>query len=80
MARDLSVAGHPEIFVAGDLASVEDEDGRTGPGVAPAAIQMGEFVAGAIERRMRGEEAGRFVYRDKGSLAVIGRHACGGGG
>lgn len=72
---DLSVAGHPEIFVAGDLAYVEGEDGQPAPGVAPAAIQMGQFVARAIRARLRGEEAGRFAYRDKGSLAVIGRHA-----
>lgn len=75
VGEDLSVPGHPEIFVAGDLAHVEGEDGRQVPGVAPAAIQMGIFVAKAIERRLRGEEAGRFRYRDKGSLAVIGRHA-----
>ncbi|GIU77162.1 MAG: NADH dehydrogenase [Bryobacteraceae bacterium] len=72
---DLSIPGHPEIFVAGDLAHVEGEDGRQVPGVAPAAIQMGVFAAEAIQRRLRGEEAGRFRYRDKGSLAVIGRHA-----
>jgi len=73
--EDLSVPGHPEIFVAGDLAHVEDEEGRQAPGVAPAAIQMGRFVARAIERRLHGQEAGRFRYRDKGSMAVIGRHA-----
>ncbi len=72
---DLSLPGHPEIFVAGDLAHVEGEDGRQAPGVAPAAIQMGVFAAQAIQRKLRGEEAGRFEYRDKGSLAVIGRHA-----
>jgi NADH dehydrogenase len=57
------------------LAHVEDEEGRLVPGVAPAAIQMGVFVAKAIGRRLRGEDAGTFRYRDKGSLAVIGRHA-----
>ncbi len=75
VCEDLSLPERPEIFVAGDLASVEDEEGRAVPGVAPAAIQMGVFAARAIERRLRGEEAGRFRYRDKGSLAVIGRHA-----
>lgn len=75
VAGDLSIPGRPEIFVAGDLAYVDEEDGQAVPGVAPAAIQMGVFVAAAIERRLRGEEAGRFRYRDKGSLAVIGRHA-----
>lgn len=75
VAEDLSVPGHPEIFVVGDLAHVEGQDGRQVPGVAPAAIQMGVFAAQAIRRRLRGEEPGRFEYRDKGSLAVIGRHA-----
>ncbi len=73
--EDLSLPGHPEIFVAGDLAHVEMDDGRAVPGVAPAAIQMGIFAAEAIKRRIRREDAGRFRYRDKGSLAVIGRHA-----
>ena len=72
--EDLSLPGHPEIFVAGDLAHVE-QDGHTVPGVAPAAIQMGVFAAKAILKRLQGEAAGRFRYRDKGSLAVIGRHA-----
>lgn len=71
---DLSIPGCAEIFVAGDLAHVE-QDGRQVPGVAPAAIQMGRFVAAEIQRRIRGEAPGRFRYRDKGSLAVIGRHA-----
>jgi NADH dehydrogenase len=75
VAADLTVPGRGEIFVAGDLAHVEDEEGRLVPGVAPAAIQMGVFVAKAIGRRLRGEDAGTFRYRDKGSLAVIGRHA-----
>lgn len=74
VGEDLSLPGHPEIFVAGDLAHVE-QDGRQVPGVAPAAIQMGRFVAAEIQRRIRGEAPGRFRYRDKGSLAVIGRHA-----
>ncbi len=72
---DLTVPGHPEIFVAGDLAHVEQAGGRPVPGVAPAAIQMGLFAARAILGRLRGGEPGRFAYRDKGSLAVIGRHA-----
>lgn len=74
VGEDLSIPGCPEIFVAGDLAHVE-QDGRPVPGVAPAAIQMGRFVAAEIQRRIRGEAPGRFRYRDKGSLAVIGRHA-----
>lgn len=73
--EDLSVPGYPEIFVAGDLAHARQEDGRQAPGVAPAAIQMGRFVGRAVLKRLKGEEAGRFGYVDKGSLAVIGRHA-----
>jgi NADH dehydrogenase len=61
---DLSVPGHPEVFVVGDLAIVEGV-----PGVAPAAMQMGRHVARVISS---GERA-PFRYRDKGSLATIGR-------
>ncbi|MGQ9917307.1 MAG: NAD(P)/FAD-dependent oxidoreductase [Bryobacteraceae bacterium] len=75
VGEDLSVPGYPEIFVAGDLANVRGPDGRQVPGVAPAAIQMGRFVGRAVIRRLCGQETGRFRYRDKGSLAVIGRHA-----
>jgi NADH dehydrogenase len=71
---DLSVPGHPELFVAGDLASVQ-QDGRPVPGVAPAAKQMGAHVAGAIRARLRGEAAKPFRYRDFGNLATIGRMA-----
>ena len=69
---DLSVPGHPELFVIGDLASVEHE-GPGIPGVAPAALQMGAHVAANIARALRGEPLARFRYRDKGSLATIGR-------
>src|SRR5690606_17908184 len=47
---DLSVPGHPEIFIAGDLAHVQDERGSPVPGVAPAAMQMGDHVARVIRR------------------------------
>lgn len=75
VGEDLSVPGYPEIFVAGDLANARQPDGRQVPGVAPAAIQMGRFVGRAVIRRLCGQEAGRFRYRDKGSLAGIGRRA-----
>ena len=65
---DLSVAGQPNVFVAGDLALVEGV-----PGVAPAAIQMGRHVASAIWADISGENRLPFRYRDKGSLATIGR-------
>ncbi|PBJ83809.1 FAD-dependent oxidoreductase [Lysobacteraceae bacterium NML93-0399] len=71
---DLRVPGLPDVFVAGDLASVQC-DGRPVPGVAPAAKQMGRHVAGAIRARLRGEPTRPFVYRDFGNLATIGRMA-----
>lgn len=71
---DLSVPGHPRIFVAGDLASVRS-DGRPVPGVAPAAKQMGMQVARSIRARLAGHAPGPFRYRDFGNLATIGRRA-----
>jgi len=77
---DLSVSGQPEIFVAGDLASVQ-QDGRPVPGVAPAAKQMGAHVAKVIRARLRGDDGPAtarslpFRYRDFGNLATIGRMA-----
>ncbi|PWK83919.1 NAD(P)/FAD-dependent oxidoreductase [Fulvimonas soli] len=73
---DLSLPGHPEVFVIGDLASVARPDGRPVPGVAPAAKQMGRYVAARIRARLRGEAAAQpFRYRDQGTLATIGRMA-----
>jgi NADH dehydrogenase len=74
VAPDLSVPGHPEVFVAGDLASVQ-HDGKPVPGVAPAAKQMGSHVARAIRARIAGQQAAAFRYRDFGNLATIGRMA-----
>ena len=71
---DLAVAAHPELFVIGDLAAVEI-DGDPVPGVAPAAIQGGEHVAAMIEADLAGDARAPFRYRDKGSLATIGRSA-----
>jgi len=71
---DCSLPGHPEIFVIGDLAHLE-QDGKPVPGVAPAAMQQGAYVAKLIRERLRGRTIPRFRYRDKGSLAVIGRAA-----
>jgi NADH dehydrogenase len=70
---DLTLPGYPEVFVAGDLASVFQEDGKAVPGVAPAAIQMGQFAAATILSDLRGEPRKAFRYNDKGSLATIGR-------
>jgi NADH dehydrogenase len=70
---DLSIPGHPEIFVVGDLAAVKREDGRLVPGVAPAANQEGKLAANNVRRLIRGEETKQFRYRNKGDLATIGR-------
>ncbi len=71
---DLSIAGHPEIFVAGDLATVM-QDGHPVPGVAPAAKQMGRHVARCVRDRMTGRTSKPFRYVDYGNLATIGRMA-----
>jgi NADH dehydrogenase len=72
---DLTVPGHPEIFVIGDLANFSHQTGKPLPGVAQPAIQQGKYVAGAIQRRLRGEKSRSFHYFDKGNLAVLGRGA-----
>jgi NADH dehydrogenase len=69
---DLSVPGHPSVFVIGDLAALE-QDGKGVPGVAPAAIQMGAHAGANVADALRGEPLAPFRYRDKGSLATIGR-------
>ncbi len=73
---DLTLPGHPELFVAGDLAAVNQANGKPVPGVAPAAKQMGKYVADAIRARLHGKPApGPFKYADYGNLATIGRMA-----
>lgn len=72
--QDLSIPGHPEVFVIGDLASVAT-DGRPVPGVGPAAKQMGRRAARNVLARVRGAPGAPFRYADYGSLATIGRHA-----
>jgi NADH dehydrogenase len=69
----LNPAGHPEIFVCGDLAVVE-QDGHEIPGVAQPAIQMGEHAALMIQQDLRGEDRQEFRYFDKGDMATIGRY------
>jgi NADH:ubiquinone reductase (H+-translocating) len=72
---DLTLPEHPEIFVVGDLAHIE-QDGKTVPGVAPVAMQQGRYVARVINARLtRKKPPEPFRYFDKGSLAVIGRGA-----
>jgi NADH:quinone reductase (non-electrogenic) len=72
---DLSLPGHPEVFVIGDLASLQGKDGKPLPGVAPVAIQQGKAVARTIVHDLRGKPREAFHYFDKGSLATIGRSA-----
>ncbi len=71
---DLSVPGHPHVFVVGDLMQ-KPQDGGMVPGVAPAAIQSGRAAARNVVRLLRGEPTRPFRYLDKGSLATIGRAA-----
>jgi len=71
---DCSVPGHPEIFVIGDLAHL-DQDGKQLPGVAQVAMQEGGYVAKLIQKRLKAETSAPFRYFDKGNLAVIGRAA-----
>ena len=70
VAPDLSAPGHPEVFVAGDLASLEGV-----PGIAPAAKQMGRHAAKNVQRMVAGRPAEKFAYSDYGQLATIGRNA-----
>ena len=74
VAPDLSLPGYPEIFVIGDLAAATDRRGRAVPGLAPAAIQQGEYVARLLKRRAAGKPVRDFAFRDQGSMAVIGRN------
>jgi len=82
--KDLSLVGHPEVFVIGDLAAAKDDQGKQLPGVAPVAIQQGRFVAKLIRHEIEGKRQSKsgttssrpsFHYWDKGSLATIGRAA-----
>ena len=70
---DLSVPGHPDVFVIGDTAAVTGADGAMLPGIAPVAKQQGQYVARALIARYQGRTAAVFRYRDVGSLATVGR-------
>ena len=74
VGNDLSVPGHPEVMVIGDLAALPWHQ-PTVPGIAPAAKQMGAIAAENILRRLKGQEPKPFRYRDYGMLATIGRNA-----
>jgi NADH dehydrogenase len=73
---DLSLPGHPEIFVIGDTATVNDAKGNIVPGVAPAAKQMGHYAGSLIAARIAGRPAPKpFRYMNLGDLATVGRRA-----
>jgi NADH:ubiquinone reductase (H+-translocating) len=72
---DLSVVGHPEIFVVGDLAMFRAPHGKLLPGIAPVAIQQGQAAAANIWRSIRGQPRRAFHYVDRGTMATIGRAA-----
>ena len=75
VARDLSVPAQPEIFVIGDAATLEQENGKPVPGLAPAAKQEGRYVADVIRARLHGRAPPPpFRYRDYGNLSTIGKH------
>jgi NADH dehydrogenase len=71
---DLSIAGYPNIFVIGDLAHYSHQDGKPLPGVAPVAMQEGQYVARLIQAKLQGESLSPFKYEEVGSLAVIGQN------
>jgi len=73
--RDLSIPGHREVFVVGDLASLKDEKGNLLPGVAPTAMQEGRAAADNVGRDLKNHPRKDFRYFDKGNLATIGRAA-----
>lgn len=70
---DLSIPGHRDVFVIGDLAHVEQPDGSVVPGVAQGALQMGTFVGQNLKDDRAGRPRGSFRYWDKGNMATIGR-------
>lgn len=74
VTAELTIPGHPEVFVVGDLAAVPEQSGPV-PAVAPAAKQMGRYAGTAIRARLSGRRVGAFHYRNFGSLATIGRMA-----
>jgi NADH:ubiquinone reductase (H+-translocating) len=70
---DCTIAGHPEVFVLGDAAAFDHQEGGPLPGICPVAIQMGEYTGAVIEGDLAGRPRRAFRYWDKGQLAVIGR-------
>ena len=73
--RDLSIPGHPEVFVVGDAAAFSHQGGALLPGVAPVAIQQASHAARTIVDRVHGRAPSPFVFHDKGSMAIVGRRS-----
>jgi NADH dehydrogenase len=73
VGEDCTLPAHPEVFVLGDAACFDHQEGGPLPGLSPVAIQMGRHAAKTISRDLRGHARRPFRYRDKGQLAVIGR-------
>lgn len=73
VTSDLSLTGHPHIFAAGDCACFPDDGGKPLPGIAPVAMQQGNYLADVIESDVRGKARKPFKYKDKGQMATIGR-------
>ncbi len=72
---DLTLPRHPEIFVLGDMANYRGADGKALPGLAPVAMQQGRYAAELIQRRLHGAPPITFHYKDRGTMATIGRAA-----
>jgi NADH:ubiquinone reductase (H+-translocating) len=72
---DLTIPGHPEVFVIGDMITIRHRDGQPAalPGVAPVAMQQGRYVGRVVRRRLQGRNSRPFRYHDKGNLATIGK-------
>ena len=70
---DLSLLNHPEIFVIGDLANYRQPTGQPLPGLAPVAMQEGEYVARLLRSRLDGKTTAPFRYKDRGNMAIVGR-------
>jgi NADH dehydrogenase len=72
--KDLTIPSYPNVYVVGDMASLELEPGKFLPGLAPAAMQTGRHAAENILLARQGKERKPFVYKDKGQMATIGKH------
>jgi NADH:ubiquinone reductase (H+-translocating) len=70
---DLSLPGHPEVFVLGDMANYSHQGGKPLPGLVPVAMQQGRYVADLIQLRLLGAPPLAFRYKNRGTMATIGR-------